>query len=356
MRKKWLRRTLLLSALAFIAGTALFCSPGFVLRAGIEEAKILSRRQPIPEVIASPRTPEPTRSKLELVRMARTFADRELDLDVGDSYTTYSRVDSDTLLLVVSGSRRDAFRPVTWWFPIVGRVPYKGYFNHGAALAEARRLEAEGYDTHVRPAGAFSTLGFFNDPLLSTVLRYTDVSLAATVIHEVTHNTTYIPSQAAFNESFASFVGDRGAIALFCGVEGEEGERCRAARTAWEDAVVFGGALQSLVADLEAVYGRDDLSSEQKVARRDGVIDAWREDFARDVAPRLRTGLRTFHERPINNATLIGTRLYYDRLELFEEVYRSLGLPFREAIHRMMEAAESSPDDPFGAVARLATG
>ena len=347
------RTILTVAALALLGGTVMFCSPGYVLRAGVEEAKILSRRQPIEEVLASPLTEAGTRDKLGVVRMARTFAEKELGLDVGESYTTFSRVDRDTLLLVVTGARKDAFVPVTWWFPVVGRVPYKGFFRAGQAMAEARRLEAEGYDAAVRPAGAFSTLGWFNDPLLSTLLRYDHVALGATVIHEVTHNTVYIPGQAAFNESFASFVGDRGAIELFCGVEGETGPRCARAREEWADALVFGEALEGLVGRLEALYGREDLDRAAKIAAREDVIAAWKTDFERDVAPRLHGGLARFHRQAINNATLIGLRLYYRRLDLFEDAYRRLGVPLEDAIARMVTAAESSPEEPFRAVARL---
>jgi predicted aminopeptidase len=348
------RRVLLLLGLALVAGSTMFCSPGYVIRAGIEEAKILSRKQPLDAVIADPATSPETRRKLELVRTAAMYADRELDLNVGDSYSAFSQVDRDTLLLVVSASRKDAFRAHTWWFPIVGRVPYKGYFNPDHALAEAARLDARGLDTHVRPAGAFSTLGWFNDPLLSTLLARDDIALVSTVIHELLHNTTFIPGQVAFNESFANFVGDVGAADLFCGMEGEDGARCRAARESWTDAVLFADELQRLVRDLEALYEREDLTSEEKVAARDVVIDRWRWRYEREAVPRLSRLFRTYHERPINNATLIGTRLYYDRLDLFDRVYRSMGVPLRDAVHAMIEAAESSPDDPFGALERLA--
>src|SRR5690606_12700456 len=152
---------------------------------------------------------------------ARDFADHALDLNVGESYTTYSWVESDTLLLVVTASEKVRFRAHTWWFPIVGHVPYKGFFNFDAARAEAQRLETQGYDVQVRPSSAFSTLGWFNDPVLNTLLRYDDVSLAGTVIHELLHNTIYIPSRISFNESFANFVGERGAIEFFCNREGD---------------------------------------------------------------------------------------------------------------------------------------
>jgi predicted aminopeptidase len=294
------------------------CSPIYVIRAGVEEAKILSRRRPIARVIEDPATAPETRRKLALVLQARDFAEHALDLDVGGSYTTYSWVESDTLLLVVTASEKTRFRAHTWWFPIVGHVPYKGYFNFDAAFSEAERLEQAGFDVQVRPSSAFSTLGWFNDPVLNTLLRYDDVSLVNTVIHELLHNTIYIPSRIAFNESFANFIGERGAIEFFCNREGENAPRCINARNAWADNLRYAAFLSSLVADLEALYSRDDLDRATKLARREVVFDEARERFMEEVEPELRTNLfRGFTRRPLNNATLIGTRLYYDRLDLF---------------------------------------
>lgn len=352
---KWTkRRTLAVLGVAVVAGTAMFCSPGYVIRAGIEEAKILSRRQPIAEVIAAPDTPERTREKLALVRNVRTYAAQTLELDVGDSYTTFSRVDSDTLLMVVTASRKVAFDPYLWWFPIVGHVPYKGFFDPDDAFELADELAAEGYDTHVRPSGAFSTLGWFNDPMLSTLLDRNDVSLAGTVIHEVTHNTIFLPGQVAFNESMATFVGDVGAAEYFCGIEGEEGARCRYARALWHDKILFGEALVRLITALENVYTSPELSRDEKLAARDTVVDRWREGYAREVVPELEVAFTTFHEGPINNAVLNGMRLYYRDLDVFDRVYRELDTPLRDVIDRMVAAAEASSDEPFEALRRLA--
>ncbi|HSJ24227.1 MAG TPA: aminopeptidase [Longimicrobiales bacterium] len=330
------------------------CSPIYVARAGIEQARILSRRQPIASVIADPATDADTRRKLDLVLQARDFAQHALGLNAGQSYTTYSWVDSDTLLMVVSGSRKDRFQAYTWWFPIVGHVPYKGYFQFSLAYREAARLEAAGYDAYVRPAGAFSTLGWFNDPLLNTILRYDDVSLVSTVIHEILHNTVFIPGQVSFNESFANFVGDRGAIEFFCMRDGEDSARCRQARDWWADNLRYAAFLSSLVSDLEAIYRRDDLTFDDKLARRDIVFEESRQRFATEVEPDLLTGgFRGFLQRPLNNATLIGTRLYYDRLGAFEAVYHHLGGDYRATLHAILDAARERPAEPYAATAAL---
>jgi len=330
------------------------CSPVYVIRAGFEEAKILSRRRPISSVIEDPATSGETRSKLRLVLQARDFAEHALDLDAGESYTTYSYVDSDTLLLVLSAARKDRFEAYTWWFPIVGRVPYKGFFHFDAAHREVARLEAAGYDTYVRPSGAFSTLGWFNDPLLNTILRYDEVSLVSTVLHELLHNTVYIPSQIAFNETFANYVGDRGVIEFFCARDGPESPRCRLARDAWSDNLRYAAFLSGMVRELEAIYGREDLDREAKLSMRERTFAAAQRRFVSEIEPALKTNaFRGFMRRPLNNATLIGTRLYYDRLALFEAVYEHFRGDFVRSVHAVIDAARARPDDPYGATAAL---
>ncbi len=205
----------------------------YLVRAGWEEAKILSRRQPISELVRDSSVDAGVRAKLRLVLAARAFAVDSVGLDARESFTQYSHLDHDTLVLVVSAAHRDRLTRHTWWFPVVGRVPYKGYFDFEAAFDAARDLERGGLDTYVRPASAFSTLGWFNDPLVTTTLRLDSIELANTVIHELTHNTFYASGEAVFNESFANFVGSRGAAWFFLA----RGDTASARRSEerWED-------------------------------------------------------------------------------------------------------------------------
>src|SRR5690606_17721991 len=119
----------------------------------------------------------------------------------------------------------------------------------------------------------FSTLGWFNDPLLNTVLRYGDVSLANTVIHELLHNSIYLPGQAGFNESYANFVGDRGAIAFFCTRDGDDAATCRQAHDAWHDNLLYGAFLSDLVQRLEAIYDRTELGRERILAEKEHALE-----------------------------------------------------------------------------------
>jgi predicted aminopeptidase len=348
------RKRVIAAAAIAVAGIGLTCSPGYLIRAGIEEATILSRRRPIAQVLGDPRTPDSEKQKLRLVVEARDFAQRVLGLETGDSYTTYSWVDRDTLLLVLSAARRDRFVPYTWWFPIVGSVPYKGFFDFDAARNAASDLERQGFDTYIRPSSAFSTLGWFNDPVLNTVLESGEVALVSTVIHELFHNTLFIPSQVAFNETLANFVGDRGAIAFFCSREGDGSPLCRQAEDEFHDNLAFGAFLTGLVAELETLYARTDLSAQTRIVRREDVFAAARDRFTREVLPILRTSYRGFARVPLNNAVLIGIRLYYDRLDLFERVFARHGGDLVATIRAIDRATRGRDGDPYAAVAPLA--
>lgn len=344
----------LAAASLLLAATLAGCSPGYVLRAAWEEAKILNRRQPIARIVADTAQDWETRDKLLLVLQARAFAADSLGLAAGNSYTLFSRVETDTLVMVVSAAYPDRFEPYTWWFPIVGRVPYKGYFDPADAEREAARLRARGFDTYVRPSAAFSTLGWFNDPLLSTLLRYDRVSLANTVIHEIFHNSFWAPGEVAFNESLANFVGARGAIELFCRRDGAEAASCRTAAAMWEDDLVFGAFMQALVEEVEALYARDDIGPEAKLAERARTFAAAQARFAAEVQPRLRVNrYASFTRDPLNNATLISRRLYYRRLDLFEETYNLHGGDFRAALDAIVAAARANRADPYGGVEAL---
>ena len=337
-------------ALVSTALAAASCSPLYVLRAGYEEAKILSRRRSIVEMVADERTPPQTREKLRLVLRARSFARDSLRLDVGESYTAFSQLDSDTLALIVSAAYRDRFEPYTWWFPIIGRVPYKGYFGEKKARRAVERLERKGLDTYLRPTAAFSTLGWFNDPLVSTLLRYDSVSLAGTVIHELVHNTIYLPGEAMFNESFAEFVGSRGAIALFCGRGSEETAECRRARAAWQDELVFGEFLSGLVRELEALYAREDVPLPEKLRLREEIFTRAQRTFSEAVRPRLQlSAYASFTREPLNNALLISRRLYYHRLDLFEALFQRSNGDLRRTLETVLAATRGAAD-PYAAV------
>ena len=336
---------LLLPSAFLLAG----CSPIYVIRAGIAEAKILAARRPIPEVILDPATDARTRGLLTIVMEARAFAVDELRLDVGESYTSFTRLQSDTLAHVLSGARRDRLEQKTWWFPVVGRVPYKGYFDLDDALGAQRALETAGWDSYLRPTAAFSTLGWFADPLLSTLLRQDDVDLVASILHELSHNHLYIGGQAMFSESFATFVGRTGAAEFFCTRPGggPDSVKCKRARARWRDDVRFSRFLDTMTEALRALYARTDLTREQKITQRAEVFAAAQRRFRGVVQPTLEArSFRNFLALPLNNATLLARVVYYHRLYDFDALLTYHGGRLKDAVGTLVENAGEA-DDAF---------
>ena len=216
-RIPWRSLRRITGATAVLLAVALGITPTgcYISRAAYEEARILSRRTAITTLVADSATDPTLRAKLSLVQEARRFAVDSLALTAGKSFTAYSRLDRDTLVLVVSAAYRDRLAPKTWWFPVVGRFPYKGFFDFPGALRTAESLRNDGFDVTVGPSSAFSTLGWFNDPLVSTTVKADSVTLVNTVLHELLHNTFFAKGQVSFNESFATFVGARGVEHFF---------------------------------------------------------------------------------------------------------------------------------------------
>ena len=336
------------TALALVAGCAA-CSPVYVVKAGIAEAKILRARQPIHEVLADSTVDPDTRAKLAWVVEARRFAAEELGIDVGDSYTMFTQLDRDTLAMVVTAAYKDRLVPKTWWFPIVGNVPYKGHFSLQSALDEEASLAADGFDTWVRPTAAFSTLGWFNDPILSTALRTDEVEVVTTVIHELSHQHLFVPGHVGFNESFATFVGRVGAARFFCTREGggPDSIKCLRAQARWRDHQRFSDYLDGFVEELEAVYDDPGLSFDEKVERREQVFADALDRFDAEVAPELEAlTFGGFRNTPLNNATLMSRIRYYNRLRAFDAFLATHGGDLVAALDDL-EARAGSVDDPF---------
>jgi predicted aminopeptidase len=349
-RRRVFRAALGVLALAAVVGVWA-CSPVYVIKAGIAEARILRARQPIHEVINDSATDAATRGKLSFVLEARRFAADRLGIEVGDSYTMFTQLDRDTLALVVSAAHKDRLEPKTWWFPIVGRVPYKGYFSLDDALDAQNDLERDGFDTYLRPTSAFSTLGWFNDPLLSTVLRADDVDVVTTVLHELSHQYLFVPGQVGFNESFATFAGRVGAIEFFCTRQGggPDTVKCLRAQARWRDYQRFSVFVDELVDELETIYGDAALSTAEKVSRREAVFERSLTHFDEEIAPTFESiGFGGFRRTPLNNATLLSRIRYYHRLPDFAAFVEDRG-GLRPALESLKATVDDGPD-PFDAL------
>jgi len=325
-------------------GTAYLASDDvrYVTRAGLEEMSILQNREPIAELVANRTTDPAVRHALRLVLESRDYA-ASLGLEAKETYTTYSDVGRDTLLLVLQAAPKDCICPYTWKYPIVGQIPYKGFFDFAAARREADRLAARGYDVYLRPSAAFSTLGWFNDPLLSTALTHDSVELAATVFHEIAHNTLYVRSATPFNESFAQFVGYRSAESFF--TERSDTANARQASDRLNDEMVLGEFYATLITRLDSLYATEPDSAALEAGRTEAAVWA-RAELLGPVGAKLRSyRLGNLPERPINNARLIGATLYRTRLDLFDRWFERHGRDVRESVSGLKELMQGADGD-----------
>ncbi len=331
-------------------GTAYVASEDirYLTRAGIEQTRILERRKPLEAMVADSTLPAVDRAYIGLVIEVRRKA-AALGLEAGETYTTYTDVGRDTLLLSLTGSRKDCICPVTWKYPIVGRVPYKGFFDPKMAEAAAQKIAAKGYDYSLRPASAYSTLGWFNDPLLSTAMVRDSVELSALVFHEIAHNTLYVKSATAFNESFAQLVGYRAAEAFFR-ARGDTTLANRA-RSRWEDEIVLAGYYRKLIDTLTVFYNSKPTGDSLEAGRR--AIGQWSKGYLETaIGPLLKTyRVSRLAERPINNAQLVGVLLYRTHLEWFERWFAKHDADIGASVAALRDVMKGAEGD--GAFQRL---
>jgi len=319
------------------------CSPFYVIRAAYEEGKILMNRKEIAEAIAAPDTSPDERNKLELVLEAREFA-IGMGLTPGESFTKFTHVDRDTLAWVVLGSKPDSFTLYTWWFPIVGRVPYKGFFEKASADAAAAALERRGYESWVRGTEAISTLGWFNDPVLSTTLRNEPPRVVNTVIHEILHSTVWIPNHVPFNESLANFVGNKGTAQFYAARKNRCIEHCETLAAeavqgcrALQAEMQFAARIEALYAELETIYSGP-LARAEKLRQREEVF-ARHTARLRELFPKMKI------LQKINNAELMQLKLYMTQLMLFEALYQKLNGSWDAFLAAMRDIAAATAKD-----------
>lgn len=196
-------RLLLILSLALLSGCA---QMGYYYQAARGQAELLNRRQPVAELLASESTDQALKQQLVLAERLRRFGIQRLGLGHNKTFTRYADLDRPHVVWNVVAAPRYSIAPRTWCFPIAGCVAYKGFFDQQAARDAAQSLASEGDDVVVYGVNAYSTLGWFDDPLLNTFIHYKEANLAALIFHELAHQVIYFKDDSAFNEAFATAV------------------------------------------------------------------------------------------------------------------------------------------------------
>lgn len=215
--KKKMKKKLFKRGLLFIGAILLLLAiwQYELLYYGVSQARgqisVIWNARPVDEVLADSTYSDSLKEKIRLVGEIRNFAFDSLGLNRSDNYTSFYDQKGKPILWVLTASEPFALKDKEWIFPLIGSFSYKGFFDYQKALQAEEELKKQGYDTSVDPVEGWSTLGWFNDPILSNMLERTKGNLANVIIHELTHGTLYVKDHVQFNENLASFVGDQGA-------------------------------------------------------------------------------------------------------------------------------------------------
>lgn len=310
-----IRLTVLLAALLLLNG----CGIGHLLHLATGQAILLRQRRPVQEALQDAKLSDAQRDKIRLILEVRAFGVEHLGLHDSATYTTFVRLDRPFVSYNLTASPVDAIEPYVWRYPLVGRMPYQGFFSKDDALAAQRELQQRGYDTYLRGVRAYSTLGYFADPILSSMLSYPDGALIETILHEMLHQTVWIKGHVSFNESLAAFVGQKGAEAYLAHHDGVNSPAYRDYRDRRADADLLRAHLQQLIARLQDLY-EEPISRAEKLRRREILFDEAAASYPA-LFRRMKTHAyrRFFEGRTLNNALLLSFRVYNRDTDFFDD-------------------------------------
>ncbi|MCP3964712.1 MAG: aminopeptidase [bacterium] len=333
----------------------LSCSTvGYYGQAAYGQARIMLQRRDIARLVTDPDTPEDLRGQLAAVQNIREFASARLGLPPGGSYRSYVELPPEA-----DGGRRRAVvwnvvaapeldvTPKVWCFPVAGCVSYRGYFSEARARKFAGRLARDGWDVDVAGASAYSTLGWFDDPVLSTVIDYPEVHLAGLLFHELAHQLVYVQDDSRFNESFARTVEIEG-VKRWIEATGQDPATLEGYLDGKRREEKFVELVLSYRDRLQEMYTGDE-SPDRKRQRKGELFD----DLARDYR-QLRSswgedenaiGYDRWFERELNNARLVSVGVYHDFVPGFQALLEQHGGDLESFYTAVRELAELPPEE-----------
>jgi len=246
------------------------------IKQGQGQLAIVRNAVDLKRVMGDENFPDSLKRKIRIIQNARTYAVQGLGLKDTESYSTFYDQKGETALWNVSACKPYSFTSKTWWFPMVGEVPYKGFFDKEKANEVAAELKEDGWEVRVRPVGGWSTLGWFKDPILSSMLNRSEGELAELIIHELTHSTIFVKNEVTFNENLASFIGEQGARLFLLENFGHDSNELAEYLNEGEDGKKFMNHILVGTDKLDSLYDSFDgnMTIEQKKNQKDELIAA----------------------------------------------------------------------------------
>ena len=286
----------------------------YLLKQGAGQLELRLSQIPLGKAISEEKNAE-HKALLKTVPAVKQYAESVLLLKKTDNYTSYYKTDKRGVSFIVTAAPKTSLKPYTWWFPVIGSVPYKGFFNEEDALKLQKELTQKGFDTYLWAASAYSTLGWFNDPITTPMLKKGRFNLASTVIHEMVHTTKYINGQGDFNEQLASFVEVKGAIAFFKDnnlLTKDQLNRIEISRKRNAEVTKL---IQSYLGKLEEVYSRE-IQKSQMLDEREQIFESLTGELIKKNPQRKR------EYWIFNNARLLQYKRYQEDPLYLNEIWK----------------------------------
>ena len=315
------------------------CRLAYIFHAAAGQYRLLHDSVPVDEALKDERLGPEAKARLRLVARVKDFGERELGLKPTQNYQTVYLKTGRGPVYCISASPKDRLERVTWWFPVVGDMPYLGFFDLNRARAKKERLEKKDLDVTMGVADAYSTLGWFRDPVTLNLIQGSTVDLVETLLHEMTHVTLYLMGQGEFNEGLAVLVGKLGALRFLKKNFGPSDPLTVEAEDAVKDERLFCTFLSSLIQKLEAFYNSG-LSYRQKLEKREKAFSDAVDAFGRLKAEFKTERYAGFGSAGLNNAYLMSVGLYHRHFHLFESALKRHGDSLKETISFFKELAK----------------
>jgi predicted aminopeptidase len=340
VRRRWLAAV----ALVALAVASASCSTvGYYAQAVQGHFALLAAAKPIPLWLDDPGAPADLKRRLQRAQKMREFASLELGLPDNRSYTTYADLKRPAAVWNVFAAPELSLKLKTWCYPLFGCAGYRGYFHQEDAQHLADQLRAEGYEVNVGQVPAYSTLGWFDDPLLNTFINQGEGELARLIFHELAHQVVYAKDDTVFNESFATTV-ERVGVRRWFAAEGDAS--ARAAFALHEQRRADFLALLREYRDLLAANYERDASDDDKRARKREIFAELQQAYARIKRERWNgwTGYDRYFGQGLNNAHLAAVGAYNDLVPGFEALLHAEGGDLRRFYRRVKELAGEDKD------------
>jgi predicted aminopeptidase len=290
----------------------------FYTQAVSGQVSMMVRREPLAKVAARSETPAKLRDRLLLTEKVLAFAKQEMGLSSNGSYETYADIGREHLVWIVHAAPELSMTPKSWWYPVVGRQDYRGFFHEADAKEEARLLQLQGYETHIGEVDAYSTLGTFRDPVLNTFVLRDEADYVELLFHELTHHRLYVKKNTPFNEGLAEAVCREGVVRWFHHTgRPEEAERYRQRLKRYHQA---SAAITRCASELKTIYARP-ISDAEKRREKARAIAQLRDDL-KILRQTWGGGLSSWIKGEINNARLISFTTYENEVPRFQEILR----------------------------------